>query len=79
MSNLPKLRVKVFPEESNEPIQNIEQAKEFPFLLADSMILVEGQTVTSYEELLQVAQQDTNRNKEFLNVMILNYSLPDGG
>ena len=79
MSNLPKLRVKVFPEESNEPIQNIEQAKEFPFLLADSMILVEGQTVTSYEELLKVAQQDTNRNKEFLNVMILNYSLPDGG
>jgi len=79
MSKLPKLRVKTFPSDSNEEIRDFEGAKDFPFLLADSLILVEGQAITSYEELFQVAMQDSYRDREFLDVVILNYSLPDGG
>ena len=79
MSRLPKLKVKTLPGDSNEEIRDVEQAKDFPFLLFDSLILVEGQTVTSYDELLQIAKQDSYQDRKFLNVMILNYSLPDGG
>lgn len=79
MSELPKLRVKTYPEDSDDEIRDFEKAKEFPFLLNDSLILVEGQAITSYDEFLQLAARDSYRNNEFLDVVILNYSFPDGG
>lgn len=79
ISELPKLRVRTYPENSDDKIRDFERAKEFPFLLNDSLILVEGQVITSYDEFLQLAAQDSYRNSEFLDVVILNYSIPDGG
>ena len=79
MSELPELRVRTYPEDSTDKIRNLEKAKEFPFLLNDSLIQVEGQAITSYEQFLQLAGQDSDRNNEFLDVVILNYSIPDGG
>ena len=79
MAKLPKLHVKSFPAEMEEDIRDFEQGKEFPFLLNDSLILVEGQAITSYDELVKIAAQDSYRNRELLDVVILNYSLPDGG
>ena len=79
ISELPKLRVRTYPENSDDEIRDFEKAKEFPFLLNDSLILVEGQVITSYEEFLQLAVQDSYRDNEFLDVVILNYSIPDGG
>lgn len=79
ISELPKLRVRTYPENSDDKLRYFERAKEFPFLLNDSLILVEGQVITSYDEFLQLAAQDSYRNSEFLDVVILNYSIPDGG
>ena len=79
MSELPKLRIRTYLEDSTDKIRNFEKAKKFPFLLNDSLILVEGQAITSYEQFLQLAAQDSYRNNEFLDVVIFNYSIPDEG
>ena len=74
---MPKLKVKTFPGESGEDIRDFEQAKDLPFL--DVFIFIEGQRVNSYDEFLNVANQDDCRNRSFLDVMILSAGLVDGG
>ncbi len=76
MPQLPKLRVKTFPG-SSEETRDFEQAKDLPFL--DVLIFVEGQRINSYEELVQLAAQDSYQNKESLEVMVLSAGLVDGG
>lgn len=77
MPKLPKLRVKTFPGGSSEETHDFEQAKDLPFL--DVLIFVEGQRINSYEELIQLAAQDSYRDKESLEVMVLSAGLVDGG
>ena len=76
MSKLPKLKVKVFPGYSTEEVHDFEHAKDLPF--PDAPIFVEGQRISSYEELVQLAAQDSYKDKEFLEVVITPL-LPAGG
>ncbi len=76
MSRLPKLRVKTFPG-AEEELCSFEQGKDLPFL--DVLIFIEGKRVSSYEELVQVADEDTYRDRESLEVMVLSAGLFDGG
>jgi len=70
MSKLPKLKVK----RTWNPVEethDLEQARHLLFSReADMLVMVEGQTVNSYEELVQLAAQDNYKDKEFLEVVL---------
>lgn len=70
MSKLPKLKVKKEAWKNESEIQDFEQAKDFPFG-AEIIIVVEGQQINSYEELLKLVQQDRFNNKRILEVIFL--------
>lgn len=76
MSQLPKLKIKLPLGTSSEDVCELEQAK-YRFNFDDGVLLVEGQTVHSYDELVQLATQDNYKNKEFLEVVLL--QVIDGG
>ena len=69
MSPLPKLKIKLPAGNSGEDIFNLEQAKD-RLNFDDGIIMVEGQTVHSYEELLKLARRKDFRNREFLEVVL---------
>ncbi len=71
MSRLPKLKVKRIPfGYSNEEICDFEQAQNFSYAQG-TFVMVEGQVVNSYEELVQLAAQDDYKDREFLEVMLV--------
>ncbi len=70
MTKLPKLKVKGLGWDVSKEICDFEQAKYFPFD-HDVVIVVEGQVIRSYENLIQLLDQDRNKDKEFLQVMFL--------
>ena len=77
MMKLPKLKVKMFPEHCSAEVRDFEYAKDLSF--SDLLIIVEGQQITSYDELVQLATQDSYRGKESLEVIVLAPGLIDGG
>ncbi len=70
MAKLPKLKVKGLGWNVGEEIRDLEQARHFPFRHS-VVITVEGQVVRSYEDLLQLIDQERYKDKEFLEVMFL--------
>lgn len=70
MTKLPKLKVNGLGWNVSKEICDFEQAKYFPFG-QDVVIVVEGQVIRSYEELVQLVDQDRNKDKAFLQVMFL--------
>lgn len=70
MTKLPKLKVKGLGWDISEEIRDFEQAKYLPFG-HNVIIVVEGQVIESYEDLIQLAAQDRYKDKEFLEVMFL--------
>lgn len=70
MSKLPKLRVKLLVGHSNEEVRDLEQGKYLPFC-SHVLISVEGRVIDSYEELLQLAAQDSYKDKESLEVVVM--------
>jgi len=70
MSQLPKLKIKLPLGSLSEDVCELEQAK-YRLNFDDGVLLVEGQTVHSYDELVQLANQDNYKNKEFLEVVLL--------
>ena len=70
MSKLPKLKIKpIFSTGAEADICDLEQAKNRFDYAYETIVLVEGQVVNSYEELVQIATQ--YQNKEFLEVTLL--------
>ena len=70
ISGLPKLSIKLFGH-VNQEICELEQAKSR--LSFDGWaVTVEGKKVRSYDELYQLASQEKFRDKEFLQVVVLN-------
>jgi hypothetical protein len=69
ISRMSRLMIKTFGL-AGEDICELEQARYF-LNFDDRIILVEGQRVKSWEELVQVAGQDKNRDKEYLEVVSL--------
>ena len=70
MTKLPKLEVKGLGWDVSEQIRDFEQAKCLPFG-HNIIIVVEGQVIGSYEELVQLATQHRYKDKEFLQVTFL--------
>ena len=80
MSKLPKLKIiGPFRYEGGE-IHDVEQAKDVLFRTNDipMLIIVEGQSIHSYQELIQLASQEHNKDKEFLEVEELPIILSGG-
>ena len=72
MSNLPKLKLKKSFGYPFEEIRDLEQARYFLFSYdTDAVIVVEGQIINSYEELLKLATQDQYKDKEYLEASLL--------
>ena len=70
MTKLPKLKVKGLGWDVSKEICDFEQAKYFPFG-HDVVIVVEGQVIRSYDDIIQLVAQDRYKDKEFLEVMFL--------
>ena len=71
MSKSPKLKVKLPFGDPSEDICELEQAKYRFTYSQDVLVVVEGQVVNSYEELVQLANQDNYKDKEFLEVELI--------
>ena len=79
MSKLPKLKVKNPFGDPSEDICELEQAKyRFFDHPQDVLFLVEGEVVSTYEELVKLASRDDYKDREFLQVELLP-SLVGGG
>ena len=61
--------IKIFGS-AGEDICELKQAK-YLFSLGDKTIMVEGQRVLSYDELVSLVSQDKYRNKESIEVVLL--------
>jgi hypothetical protein len=70
MPGLPKLKVNKNAWEDKVEIVDFEQAKTFPFD-QEIVISVEGEQICSYDHLVQFAASEGQKNKEYLEVMIL--------
>jgi hypothetical protein len=70
VSLLPKLKIKLPVGYPSEDVCELEQAR-YSLNFDDGVIMVEGQTVHSYDELVEIATQDNFKNKEFLEVVLL--------
>lgn len=68
MSKLPKM--KIIKWNGEEVIQEIEDWKNFPFAI-DDLVMVEGQEIYSYDELVEMASKEPFKNQEFLDVRIM--------
>jgi len=64
---MPRLMIKYFGSLSGE-VSELEDAK-YLFDLDESIIVIEGQNVRSYEELVQIVSQERFKDKEFIEVM----------
>lgn len=70
MSRLPKLKIKLPAGSPSEEVCEVEQAK-YRLDFSDGVIMVEGQTVHSYDELVDLAIQDKYKDKEYLEVVLV--------
>ena len=72
MSELPKLKIQsLYGPGSEADICDIEQAKSRFDYGSDTIIVVEGQVVSSYDELVQLAANDKYKDQEFLEVVLM--------
>ena len=73
MARSPKLKVKWFLESFSEETIDLEHAKYRlplgpPYALS---VMLDGQRINSYEELVQLAAQDNYKDREFIEVVVL--------
>ena len=72
MSELPKLKIQsLFENADKSEVFNIEQAKSRFDYSAGTIVMVEGQVVSSHEGLVQLASMKQYRDKEFLEIRIV--------
>ena len=70
MTKLPKLKVQGFRSDVSEEIRDFEQARYFPFSGPGMVIVVEGEVVRDYEDIVQLVAQERYKDKEFLEVFV---------
>ena len=71
MKKLPKLKVEGLGWDETKEMCDFDQARYFPYESLDLVIVVEGEVVRSYEEFAALAEQETHKDKEFLDVKFL--------
>ena len=64
---MPKLLVKVFGD-PGEDVYELEDAR-FLLVFTDRIVMVDGQEVHSYEELVQIASREIYKDQEFIEVV----------
>jgi len=71
MPALPKLKITRAWDPTQE-VRDLEQARDSLFAHGSSMvILVEGRSIVSYEELVQLVRMDEYKDREFLEVVLI--------
>ena len=71
MTALPKLKITRTWDPTQE-VRDLEQARDSLFAHGSGMIiLVEGRSIVSYEELVQLARMDDYKGREFLEVVMV--------
>ena len=81
MSNLPKLKVKwqTTGSQEEETICDFEQARGVVFgSWSWAFIIAEGKMIRSYEELVELAARDEHKDKDVLNIMLLDPAIGGG-
>ncbi len=75
MTTFPKLKVRKAWNQEESTVAT-EEARSLLFEHGlDMMVIVEGQVIYSYEELIRIVSQDCYQGKEFLDVvMVPNWS-----
>lgn len=70
MSSFPKLKITHFID--GLPSQELIDFEQAPYFLFNYgvIVLVEGTLIKSYEELVQLASQDSYRDRDVLNVQM---------
>jgi PDZ domain-containing secreted protein len=63
---MPKLLVRVFGD-PGEDIYEFEEAG-FLFAFTDRIVIIDGQEVHSYEELVKIVSQEKYKSQEFIEV-----------
>lgn len=70
---MPKLRIKPPSQKVAEEVFTLEQMKyRFNWGHEPFLILVEGQVIGSYQELIELAKQDRFEDREFLEAEVQN-------
>ncbi len=64
---MPKILVKVFGD-PGEDICELEEAR-YLFDFANQIIVIDGQNVRSYDELVKIVSQEKYSNQEFVEVV----------
>ena len=64
---MPKLLIKVFGD-PGEDLCELEEAK-YLLSFADRIIVVDGQNIRSYDELVKIVSQEKYRDQEFIEVV----------
>lgn len=65
----PQLVVKVFGNAGEDTCELAKAGYLFGF--EDRIVVVEGQRVNSYDELIQLASRDSYKNKDYIEVVLL--------
>lgn len=67
MPRLPKVKIKLPSGDPSEYICELEQARDY-LNFNEGVFMVEGQGIQSFDELVRIAFQDKNKDKEFIVV-----------
>jgi len=71
MDKRPQLKVEGLGWDDTDELCDFEQAKYFPYESLDLLIVAEGEMIRSYEDLLQLAEQDHMKGKKVFEVKFL--------
>lgn len=69
--SFPKLKVMKPFGYPYEEVRNFEESRYFLFSYGAAAVVVEGQVINSYEELVRLASQDRYKDRELLEVLIV--------
>ncbi|MFC1951797.1 hypothetical protein ACFLYI_01990 [Chloroflexota bacterium] len=74
---LPRLKVRLIFSDTSEDLYDLEQARNC-FSYQEGLVVVEGQVVNSYEELVKLVSDERCKDKEFLEVWLIQALLGGG-
>ena len=67
MSRLPKLKIKLPSGNPDEYIYDLEEARDV-LNFSEGVFVVDGQWIHSFDEIIDLARQDSFRDREFIEV-----------
>ncbi len=71
MPELPKLKIKLPFGPLMWDYCSLDEAKHRFDFIPETLVSVEGQLIHSYEELVSIATQDCNKNRQFIEIELI--------